>query len=130
MILKKRALLWFGWIIDSLEHGKQTRVEYTQKITAKVIKERIRWKDLMSKAQEEVECGPRTVCTIIHVVQQLTKNSNLEDIVRNTEEVSHISRTTPLKIVSRQICKHIMKYPNNILQLPVKIIESSQHDKN
>ena len=79
----------------------------------------------MSEAQEEVECGPRTVCTILHVVQQLTKNRDIEDIVMYTEEESHISRTTPLKLAPRQICKHIMKYPNNIPQLPVKIIESS-----
>ena len=84
----------------------------------------------MSKAQEEVECGPRTVCSILHVVQQLTKNRDIEDIVMYTEEELHISRTTPLKLVPRQICKHIMKYPNNIPQLPVKIIESSQYDEN
>ena len=69
VILRKRASLWFGWNIDTIRYGKQERYNYVRKTLNKVIPERIRWTNIDNFKQEEVECGPRTMCNIVYMVQ-------------------------------------------------------------
>ena len=70
LTLKKRASLWNGWNVESITNGKDAREEFAKKMITKVIEERIKWGKVRGVEQEEVECGPRTLCHILYIVQK------------------------------------------------------------
>ena len=105
VILRKRALLWFGWNVDTLRFGEQERLDYVKKTLGKVITERVQWTNIEGFKQEEVECGPRTMCNIVYIVQQLKKNREINEVVRELMNKDHISSQEATPKIARQVCE-------------------------
>ena len=125
-VLQKRASLWFGWTVDSLPIGLTNRAEYAKKIIAKVVRQKIIWKGCKCLKQEEVECGPRTICHILAIIQQ-NSEASIESVLKSFKSESYLTTEgTSLCTASRQICERILNLLHSTPNIPIKLVETEQ----
>ena len=125
-ILKKRSSLWFGWTVDSITAGREARADFARKLIAKVVKQRIVWSPGGCFNQDEVECGPRTICHILVITQNINI-MEIEAIIETFRNNEYLLANTDPCTAARQVCERMLNKPHHIVNLP---FTSGQQDDN
>ena len=126
-VLVKSVSLWFGWTVDSLRDSKDNRMAFAKKTIQKIIQQKIRWKQCKCIKQEEVECGPRTICHMVAIVQNIM-TSPMEEMLSTFNSNTYMATgSTSVRTAARQTCERMLQVPYHTPTLPINLCKTTTH---
>jgi len=104
-----------GWILDSMGKGNiHSNVAKTIKKAFDRARVRCIWHEAECRTQIEVECGPRTICGMVSICDQL-KLGNTIDVAIMKASLMHISEESYKSEIIRRTAASWMRMKDDIL---------------
>lgn len=104
-----------GWILDSMGKGDiYSNVAKTIKKAFDRARVRCIWHEAECRTQIEVECGPRTICGMVSICDQL-KLGNTIDVAIMKASLMHISEESYKSEIIRRTAASWMRMKDDVL---------------